>query len=279
MRVLFFFFFLFRRIFVCFESLRTQACTVGCTLSLSLSLLLRSDFCGDSFCLVPLHSFVQNLLRSFYNKHNPEKLATIAAVLTKYAGREELLFAMLDKKYGTVTDVSDEVAWASYQKMREQQEAASAAAAAGNTGAQNQKKGADTSSTVSTKGLSKREKRKLRQQRAAARGTEKAVVVKAAPSGADDDSDAEDDAVEEDYVVIQPGDGAASGTSAVADGDVTQCKTCGRVFDTRNELFRHLRKKCTPAPVPVAYFPGQTLNPDANKVVTRPTRKRKKKKK
>ena len=221
--------------------------------------------------------FVQNLLHSFYNKHNPEKLSTIAAVLTKYAGREELLFAMLDKKYGTVTDVSDEVAWAAFQKMREQQ--AASAAAAGNTGAQNQKKGTDTSSVLSTKGLSKREKRKLRQQRAAARGTEKAVVVPAATSAADEDSDAGDDALEEDYVVIQPGDGAASGTSSVADGDVTQCKTCGRVFDTRNELFRHLRKKCTPAAVPVAYFPGQTLNPDANKVVTRPTRKRKKKKK
>jgi len=211
------------------------------------------------------------LLHEFYAKHNPEKLATVPTVLQKYAGREEILFAMLDRKYGTVTDVTAEIAWAAHQKQRAARAAAeanTAAAAGANTSKTNAK--AKVLETQSTKGLSKREKRKLRKQRAAARAAEKAVVVKpAAGAGADFDADDDDDA---EYKVLQ------EGSAGVGSADVvTQCKTCGRAFETRNELFRHLRKKCTPAPQGLTYVPGQTLNPDAAKVNYRKNKKKKKK--
>jgi 5-methylcytosine-specific restriction endonuclease McrA len=45
------------------------------------------------------------VLTAIYQKHNPEKLKDqdfVARTLTKYAGREQLLLAALNKKYGTV---------------------------------------------------------------------------------------------------------------------------------------------------------------------------------
>lgn len=42
-------------------------------------------------------------LEAFYKEHNPEKLDCIDGILTKYAGREEVLFARLEKKYGAAS--------------------------------------------------------------------------------------------------------------------------------------------------------------------------------
>lgn len=39
-------------------------------------------------------------LEAFYREHNPEKLDSIDGILVKYVGREEDLFAKLEKKYG-----------------------------------------------------------------------------------------------------------------------------------------------------------------------------------
>lgn len=39
-------------------------------------------------------------LEAFYQEHNPEKLHSVSGILAKYEGREEALFAKLEKKYG-----------------------------------------------------------------------------------------------------------------------------------------------------------------------------------
>lgn len=42
-------------------------------------------------------------LEAFYKEHNPEKMDGIDGILTKYVGREEVLFARLERKYGVTS--------------------------------------------------------------------------------------------------------------------------------------------------------------------------------
>ena len=171
----------------------------------------------------------------------------------------QILFAMLDRKYGTVTDISDELAWATYQRVQREQRlqrnaavvSASKAVKVGESVSAPKAKGGGTT-TVSTKGLSKREKRRLRKKIAEEKGAQKATVIR--PPEAE----------------ITLDDDRAVDTNT----DELQCKTCLIEFGSRNELFRHLRKTCKPSQA--VYFPGQTLNPDAAKVVTRKKKKKKK---
>ena len=156
---------------------------------------------------------------------------------------------MLDRKYGTVADISDEVAWAAYQRKLEEERQRVAKVAVGTSVPLPTAKGGGVALDLNMSGLSKREKRKLRKKI-------KAAALAAAPLVTD----------------VDHTDGALDDISAE---DIPRCKTCGREFGSRNELFKHLRKKCTPAEA--VYYPGQTLNPDAAKVVTRKKRKKKKK--
>ena len=208
----------------------------------------------------------EHLLRKFYTAHNPDKLASVPMVLQKYDGREEVLFAMLDKRYGTVTDVSDEVAWALHQKQLGVSSAPQVADDRPSAEPSAPAASAAAAETESLKGLSKREKRRRRLQRQALQAAQKATVVRPDEDG--DDVDLE-------YEVIDTG--AAAGDDAAPAEETFRCKTCGRHFRSHNEVFRHLRTNCKPAPKETPYVPGQTLNPDAAKVVYRKGKKKKKK--
>lgn len=48
-------------------------------------------------------SSVHERLEAFYREHNPEKLGSVPHILAKYAGREDDLFAKLEKIYGPVS--------------------------------------------------------------------------------------------------------------------------------------------------------------------------------
>lgn len=54
-------------------------------------------------CITRVENDVRARLEAFYKEHNPEKMDGIDGILTKYAGREEVLFARLEKKYGATS--------------------------------------------------------------------------------------------------------------------------------------------------------------------------------
>jgi len=47
-------------------------------------------------------------MKRFYSEHNPDQLDQVDTILDKYAGRYELLFRSLHKKYEVTPDPLDE---------------------------------------------------------------------------------------------------------------------------------------------------------------------------
>lgn len=119
-------------------------------------------------------------LEEFYRKHNPEKLDGIDGILSKYAGREQDLFAKLEKKYGVGSSLR-------------------AAASGGNIGRGVKEQRRDRSSTKSGSWLSPEQRRLLRPNgRDVKEFTPKAVSTSrngvGTPSGGDNGGTSNEDA-------------------------------------------------------------------------------------